>query len=68
VLFARDRGTKHEKRASSSRSRGSLRINGIIRKDVQFRTTTTTTSTTTFLLCVAEDADDDVGFYRHQQQ
>jgi hypothetical protein len=66
VLFARARGTKDEKRASSSRSRGSLRINGIIRKDVQFGTTTT--STTTFLLCVAEDADDDVGFYRHQQQ
>ena len=67
VLFARARGTKDEKRASSSRSRALFR-NGIIRKDVQFGTTTTTSTTTTFSpLCVAEDVDDDVVFYRHKQ-
>ena len=55
------------KREPPPRARARSLRNGIIRKDVQFGTTTTST-TTTFSLCVAEDVDDDVGFYRHQQQ
>ena len=55
------------KREPPLRARARSLRNGIIRKDVQFGTTTTST-TTTFSLCVAEDVDDDVGFYRHQQQ
>ena len=57
------------KREPPPRARARSLRNGIIRKDVQFGTTTTTTSpTTTFSLCVAEDVDDDVVFYRHQQE
>ena len=55
------------KREPPPRARARSLRNGIIRKDVQFGTTTTST-TTTFSLCVAEDVDDDVVFYRHQQQ
>jgi len=57
------------KREPPPRARARSLRNGIIRKDVQFGTTTTTSTTTTFSpLCVAEDVDDDVVFYRHQQQ
>ena len=57
------------KREPPPRPRARSLRNGIIRKDVQFGTTTTTSPTTTFSpLCVAEDVDDDVVFYRHQQQ
>jgi hypothetical protein len=54
------------KREPPPRARPRSLRNGIILKDVQFGTTTTTS--TTFSLCVAEDVDDDVVFYRHQQQ
>ena len=56
------------KREPPPRARARSLRNGIIRKDVQFGTTTTTSPTTTFSLCVAEDVDDDVVFYRHQQE
>ena len=55
------------KREPPPRARARSLRNGIIRKDVQFGTTTTS-PTPTFSLCVAEDVDDDVVFYRHQQQ
>ena len=56
------------KREPPPRARARSLRNGIIRKDAQFGTTTTTSPTTTFSLCVAEDVDDDVVFYRHQQE